>query len=140
MMKLRYFLMPMLFVMLTAQFCIAEGVVQEIRFPRGSNGTTISGSVIRGEADLYYLTAKAGQKMKITISSVEKNAVFQLYEPGNSVGKDEDGIMEVNGKTLPGAEEAMRWEGALPATGKYLILVGGTRGNATYKIKIDIAP
>ena len=54
--------------------------------------------------------------------------------PGYKAGKDADGILEIKGATLQGAgegEDAAAWKGDLPASGKYLILVGPTRGDAT---------
>jgi hypothetical protein len=121
---------------------VAEaGVSKEVRFARGSNSKLIEGSVVRGESDQYFLTGKAGQKMEVSISAVEQNAAFAIFQPGYKAGKDADGILEIKGVALPGAgqgEDATAWKGVLPSSGKYLILVGGTRGNATYKLKITI--
>ena len=117
------------------------GVNQEVEFPSGKTSVLIEQSVIRGESDQYFLTAKAGQKMEVSITALEKNAAFAIYQPGYKAGKDEDGILEIKGTSLKGAgegEDATAWEGVLPASGKYLILVGPTRGNATYKLKITI--
>ena len=117
------------------------GVVKEVSFAKGINSTLIQASVIRGESDQYFLTAKAGQKMEVSLSAVEKNAAFAIYQPGYKAGKDADGILEIKGATLQGAgegEDATAWKGVLPSSGKYLILVGGTRGNATYKLKITL--
>jgi hypothetical protein len=117
------------------------GVAKEVKFPPGSSSTLITESVIRGESDQYFLRAKAGQKMEVTISAVEQNAVFAIYQPGYKAGKDADGILEIKGVSLKGAgegEDAAAWKGVLPRSGKYLILVGPTRGNATYKLKISI--
>jgi hypothetical protein len=66
--------------------------------------------------------------MSVRISSLEDNAVFQIYEPG---GK----------QSLPGAgerDDAQQWSGELPTSGDYTIIVGGTRGNATYTLKVTI--
>lgn len=119
----------------------AAGVAKEVSFAQGSNSTLIQGSVIRGESDQYFLTAKAGQKMEVSISALEQNAAFTIYQPEYKATKDADGILEIKGATLKGAgegEDATVWKGVLPSSGKYLILVGGTRGNATYKLKISI--
>jgi hypothetical protein len=119
----------------------AAGVSKEVSFVNGSNSAVIAASVVRGESDQYFLTAKAGQKMEVSISAVEKNAAFAIYQPGFKAGRDADGILEINGAALPGAgegEDATAWTGVLPSSGKYLVLVGGTRGNATYKLKIII--
>ena len=107
---------------------VADGVKQKIRFPRGTSSTTISGSVIRGDRDRYYLSATKGQTMTVKISAEEDNAVFQVYLPGEE-------------KALPGAgdgDDATDWSGELPANAEYVIVVGGTRGNATYKLKVSI--
>jgi hypothetical protein len=113
---------------LTAGSIFAEGVKKKIRFARGATSTTISGAVIRGDSDRYYVGAKAGQTMKVNISSLEKNAVFHVYLP------DEQ-------QTLPKAgeqDETTKWSGTLPSAGQYVIVVGGTRGNATYKLTVSV--
>lgn len=58
--------------------------------------------------------------MKIT--SLEKNAVFNVIAP--------------DGKTIK--QEATTWSGKLPANGDYQIIVGGTRGNASYELTVEI--
>jgi hypothetical protein len=121
---------------------VAEaGVSKEVSFAKGSNSTLIAASVVRGEQDQYFLTGKAGQKLEVSLRAVEQNAAFAIYQPGYKAGKDADGILEITGAALPGAgegEDATAWTGVLPSSGKYLILVGGTRGNATYQLKITI--
>lgn len=107
---------------------VQAGVNQEIRFARGASSATLEGGVIRGERDVYTLVARKGQRMTVTVTSVEDNAVFQIYPPGSEEG-------------LSGAadgEDAKRWSGALPASGRYRIVVGGTRGNCTYTLKVGI--
>lgn len=66
--------------------------------------------------------------MTLNISSLEKNAVFQVYLEGEQ-------------QTLAGAgeeDDAMKWSGELPSDGEYVIVVGGTRGNATYELTISV--
>ena len=112
------------------------GMKKEIRFNPGSTTAVVKESVVRGEQDFYYLTAKAGQNMEIKIKALEENAVFQIYKPGYRIGTD-----EIKGETLPGAgetDDATQWKGELPVSGKYLFVVGGTRGNATYELKVTI--
>src|SRR5258708_12201306 len=60
----------------------AQGVKKKVRFAKGTSSTTIRGAVIRGDRDRYYVGAKAGQKMTVKITSLEKNAVFQIYFHG----------------------------------------------------------
>jgi hypothetical protein len=106
----------------------AQGIKKKVRFARGRSSITIREAVVRGDRDRYYVGAKAGQKMTVKITSVEKNAVFQIYFAGEQ-------------ESLPGAgdgDDAMKWSGELPADNKYVIVVGGTRGNATYALTISI--
>src|SRR6266852_4450506 len=113
---------------LAAGLIFAEGVKKKVRFARGTSSTTITGAVIRGDRDRYYVGAKKGQTMSVKITSLEKNAVFQIYLSGEH-------------EALPGAgdaDDAMKWSGELPADSEYTIVVGGTRGNATYTLTISI--
>jgi hypothetical protein len=106
----------------------AEGIKKKIQFERGSSSATVKGSVIRGDSDRYYLGARKGQTMAVKITSEEDNAVFQVYLPGEQ-------------EALQGAGEggdAKDWSGELPRDAEYVIVVGGTRGNATYTLKVSI--
>ncbi len=122
-------LMAVLFICaLAANLIFADGVKKKVRFARGTSSTTLTGAVIRGERDRYYLGAKKGQTMSVKITSLEKNAVFQIYLSGEQ-------------EALPGAgdgDDATKWSGELPADSEYTIVVGGTRGNATYTLTISI--
>jgi hypothetical protein len=113
----------------TVSSVFAQGVKQKVRFPRGTSSTTIRGAVVRGDRDRYYLGAKRGQTMTVKITSAEKNAVFQIYFHGEE-------------ESLPGAgdgDDATEWSGELPIDNDYVIVVGGTRGNASYTLKISIS-
>jgi hypothetical protein len=106
----------------------AQGVKQKVRFARGTSSATIHGAVVRGDRDRYYVSAKRGQTMSVKITSTESNAVFQVYFAGEQ-------------ESLEGAgedDDATEWSGELPADNDYVIVVGGTRGNATYTLKISI--
>jgi type II secretory pathway pseudopilin PulG len=111
---------------ITAAF--AEGVRKRIKFARGRNSTVISNAVLRAEIDQYLLGARAGQRMKVEITSLEANAAFQIQRPDNK-------------GMLPGAtfdDDATTWTGELPDNGDYVIEVAPTRGNATYRLKVEI--
>ena len=106
----------------------AQGVKKKVRFAKGTSSITIRESVVRGDRDRYYVGAKAGQKMTVKITSTEKTAVFQIYFAGEQ-------------ESLAGAgeeDDATNWSGELPADNDYVIVVGGTRGNATYALTISI--
>jgi hypothetical protein len=95
---------------------------QRIRFARGANSAVVEDAVVRGTRDIYLLGARAGQKMTVSITSVEKNAVFDIIAPNQKMLK----------------QEATNWSAKLPTNGDYRIVVGGTRGNATYKLRVEI--
>ncbi len=105
----------------------ARTFTERVRFARGRSSATIKNAVVRGDRDRYLVGAKARQRITVRIRSFENNAVFQIQGP--------------NGRFLRGAEEgqdATRWSGKLPAGGNYAIVVGGTRGNATYTLDIAV--
>jgi len=79
-------------------------------FLSGSDFATVQESVIRGERDIYYITAKAGQTLEVSISAVEQNAVFSVFQPG-TVAEDKNGFTEINGKALPRGKQTMRRNG-----------------------------
>jgi hypothetical protein len=104
-------------------------------------GGTVGGHVLRGNRNLYSLTAAQGQTLTVTITAPDDNAVFQIYEPGTKVQRDADGMLEFIGTALSApdnAGDATRWSGRLPRAGTYLIAVGSTRGDARYSIDVKV--
>lgn len=95
---------------------------QRVEFAPGKRAASVSNAVIRGERDVYLLGASGGQQMDLSITSLENNAVFDVISP--------------SGYIL--AREAMDKTVFLPHTGDYQVIVGGTRGNATYDLTIGI--
>ena len=77
----RLMILLVVLVFATASVTLAEGVRRRIKFQRGRTSTVISNAVLRDEIDQYILNARAGQKMKVDISSVEDNASFQITRP-----------------------------------------------------------
>lgn len=131
-MKTKKFRVIGIFLMLAAALSFAaivsaDGITKRIKFAKGRSSTTISGTVIRGDRDTYILGARAGQRMTVRITSLENNAVFQIEAPDGSYL---DGAGEM--------DDARSWSGRLPGSGDYRIVVGGTRGNASYKVTVSI--
>ncbi len=83
----------------------------------------MNNSVIRGTRDRYVLEAQAGQTMTVDLTSLENNAVFDIINRSTN---------------SPLVQESTVWRGALPTSGNYEIVVGGTRGNATYTLTVGI--
>jgi hypothetical protein len=98
---------------------------RRVRFARGRTTTVIKDAVVRGTRDRYILGARAGQTLIVHITSLENNAVFDIYARG---GK----------RVLDRAQETTDWTGELPRSGDYVIEVGGTRGNASYTLEVTI--
>jgi len=110
----------------TASSAPAQGNrTRRIRFERGRTTKIIEDAVVRGTRDLYLLRARAGQTLTVHITSLEDNAVFDVYRAGSR-------------QHLDGAQETTDWTGELPRNGDYVIEVGGTRGNATYTLEVTI--
>ncbi|MBI4958279.1 MAG: hypothetical protein HY915_02160 [Desulfovibrio sp.] len=101
-----------------------------IAFAAGANSTSVKGDVQGMDRDIYPVTAKAGQTMKVTVKNKLKLVLFNLQLPGNAE------------KYLPGAgpdDDATTWEGKLPESGTYKIIVGAMRGkDTTYTLDVRI--
>jgi hypothetical protein len=96
---------------------------RRIRFARGRTTKVIKDAVVRGTLDRYLLRASAGQTLIVHLTSLENNAVFDIGAPGGR-------------RTI--TQESTDWTGELPRSGDYIIVVGGTRGNATYTLEVTV--
>jgi hypothetical protein len=121
-------LVALIFLILLTAVSDAGGVQKRVAFQEGKSSALLEGSVIRGERDVYLVRAMAGQTLRVFVGSLEDNAVFTIVDA-------------TTGKALKGSEEGndtKRFICTLPSTGDYRIIVGGTRGNAEYIMKIEI--
>lgn len=98
------------------------GIDEVVRFDTGGTSAVLENGVIRGERNRYTLEAAAGQTMNLTITSLEDNAVLDVYGPNQA-----EIVVEVTSTSIE-----------LPADGVYTIIVGGTRGNASYELTVEI--
>jgi len=101
---------------------------ERIKFAKGEYFTNIEGGVARGEVYSYVVGASKGQFMTITIMSPEDNAVFYILRTDTW-------------QYLAGATEdnpTTRWEGTLPTSGDYQIVVGSNRGGSDYTLQVVI--
>lgn len=95
---------------------------RRVEFAPGRSAAAVSNSIVRGERDVYLLGADGGQQMKLSINALENNAAFDVVSPSGYI------------LTLEAINETL----LLPHTGDYQVIVGGTRGNASYELKIGI--
>lgn len=110
---------------------------EAIRFAPGTSGAEVTGGVPRGMPDCLTITARAGQVLEASVTSTERNAVFQLHPPGWRIREDRFGGVEVSNRTLT-TEDAMHVRLTLPADGSYLFVIGTMRGGAEYTLRVTI--
>ena len=96
--------------------------IESIQFESNTSSTTLKGAVVRGDRKIYNLNALKNQTIILTLTSLENNAVFDLRDP--------------KGKTLK--REATSLTQTLPSTGGYHIIIGGTRGNTSYTLTVEV--
>ncbi len=125
--KLGLALLIVLLVLGSDSFAALDGITKRVKFAKGKSSATFSNAVIRGERDTYLLGARAGQKMTVRITALENNAAFQIENPDGE-------YMERAGET----DDATNVTVSLPDSGDYKIIVGGTRGNASYRLTVSI--
>lgn len=101
---------------------LALGIDDVVRFEAGATSAMVAGGVIRGERSRYRLDANAGQTLNLTLMSLEDNAVLDVYGPDGE----------------PLEREVTECSLVLPTSGTYTVIVGGTRGNASYELAIEI--
>ena len=130
-MKRVSFLLVIAFIAFTAASTFAQGggkaEPNRIKFAKGKHSATVSNSVIRGEVDTYIVGAKAEQMMTVRVTAIENNAAFTVQGPDGEYLQD-----------AGEEDEARQVTNTLPYNGDYKIIVGGTRGNATYRLTVTI--
>jgi hypothetical protein len=80
---------------------------------------------------IYTVRGQKGQKLRAELWSKSQNAIFNIY-----IRKAVQ-----NGATLPGVDDgdyATYFEGDLPSTGNYQIVVGSTGGRASYELVVSL--
>ena len=98
-----------------------------ITFEPGTTQTKMNGQMVPGGRDLYYVLAKAGQSLNVSVAPATAGIAFQVYGTDTVIARAADGSPLVQGKTLPNAgpnDNAQAWIGAIPRDGNYLITVG----------------
>jgi hypothetical protein len=112
-----------------------------VRFAAGAAAAEITGAITRGAVACFTVEARMGQHMRVSQPGREdSNIVMQIYAPRWSIIHLLDGI-RVRGRALPGAAEgldAKEWNGTLPESGNYLLVLGTTWGGGEYRIRVEI--
>ncbi len=123
----------------------AADTFHEIQLKPGKTTVKAKGHLVRGDADIWSISAKAGQSGDIRVTSAEDNVSFRIYQPPAALKHGASGL-EVEGAQLPGvipvqgldAGAGRHWTGVLPAAGRYYVVVGSDRGNAAYALTVTV--
>lgn len=110
---------------LAAPALVAQNVsTRRIEFAPGASSATVSSSAIRGERLIYSLGVRRGQTINIAIESSQANggALFTIISP--------DGTVIDNGLS--------RFTTEATRSGDYQISVGGSRGNASFQLTVEV--
>lgn len=100
---------------------------RRVQFPRGRTTAVLKGRANWGASYIYRLRAMAGQTMIVHVTGVP---TFRIIYPGSR-----------NYDALPGADNVQDWQGELPRTGDYQIVVGHANDNYTlapYTLEITV--
>ena len=114
--------------------------VKPLRFTPGTDSARIEGGVPRGMRDCLSLQLGQGQRLTVAVlPGPDDNIVFQIYRPGWRVSGPPDSVA-IDGEPLPGTAEgtdARTFDGRLPVSGAYLLVIGTTRGGGAYRISVS---
>lgn len=115
---------------------------ETVRFAAGATGTTITDTVVGRGSVLYRLGAEAGQRMRVSLTSANPSAYFNVYAPGTGPGDQALAAGTLTGPLMP---DINRFDGVLSQSGEYTISVYLYRNaardgqRADYALDISIA-
>lgn len=114
-----------------------------VTFAAGSTSATLAGELAPGARSVYYVLAKAGQTLNVSVMPVSTGITFQVFRADATVAKGVDGMAVVTGGTLPDAgpgDAARAWIGAVPRDGNYPILVtrSASAGPGPYNLTVSL--
>jgi hypothetical protein len=113
---------------MTIQIPASGSVIQRLQFPPGATSVTVPGQLPASGSDQYVLNAAAGQTMSIDLAFREGGAILVVW------GADGDVLLSDHA-------EASSYQGALPRTQDYIIMVKGRPdGNTAYQMTVNIPP
>ncbi len=98
-------------------------VKTRVRFPAGTHGTSVKGTVRGYDHRDYVVGAAAGQTITVKLNHEERSSVFTIFQP--------------NGDNLDTAAEQNNYSGELPVKGDYVVRVLMMRNEARRKGSIS---
>jgi hypothetical protein len=113
---------------LTVRIPPAAAGAKRIEFATGATSATATGQLGPSGADQYVVHASAGQTMTVDLTFTEGNAILVVWGADGSV-------------LLTDHPEVSHFEGVLPSTQDYFIMVKGQPGGSTtYNMTVTIPP
>ncbi|NJL90538.1 MAG: hypothetical protein HC916_12675 [Coleofasciculaceae cyanobacterium SM2_1_6] len=111
-------------IKISSPVLLAQARGRRIEFASNASSATVEDSVVRGDRLVYLVGASRGQNMTINIASTQAQggALFTVIAP--------DGTVLDMGVSSFSRE--------LPRSGDYQISVGGSRGNASFSLTVEI--
>lgn len=97
----------------------AGAAVHDLQFARGATSARVDGSITGRDEDRYRVRAKAGQAIKVTLKPQRPSTYFNVDPPGGAPS------------IFVGSSAGTAFEGPLPATGVYEIVVYQMGGAAS---------
>jgi hypothetical protein len=125
--KTAVFIVTLTLALTSTAWSQSDTLSRRVRFARGRTTSVLKGTVVNDGMNQYVLTAKAGQRMSVHLTSPSKRAKFDLYSQENRALFIDSG-----------GEDTTDWEGELPESGEYVISVYSTRKNTKYTLEITI--
>ena len=114
----------------TCETPIGRETQERITFPPGESSTTLRGQVSVRNSMVYQLRARAGQRMSVRLNwdypRVRADLRFRIYLPNDS---DE---------VVQGGFDVAEWEGLLPATGDYRIVVHANNTSRVVNYTLEV--
>lgn len=111
----------------------ASAKIIRVKFPKGRTTVILKGKTTGGPSEsggmdpiAYRFRARKGQTMILHLTSAKGNALFGVYAPGMDL--------------IEGAQSVTDWEGTLPKTGEYEIIVfpEDEMTNTTFTLELTI--
>ena len=97
----------------------AGAAVQDLQFARGASSATVSGSITGRDDNRYRVRANEGQTIKVTLKPQRPSTYFNVNPPGSDQS------------IFVGSNEGTVYEGRLPASGVYEVVVYQMGGAAS---------
>jgi hypothetical protein len=120
--------------LLSTQQTAASEDTQQVRFAPGTSSARLTGNISGANTVSYRLGAAAGQTMRVTMSTSNASAYFNIYAPGTGPGDAALYIASING---------LSYSGTLPEKGDYTIQVflmrNAARRNEAADYSIDVS-